>query len=127
MKRVNIKTRIYARRRKNHTGIYLQKGKRYNFWTDPKDRWLDMVIFTNADGFESFKIMEKEEKYRPMPKENWCTLIGAINSQYFKIGTALKNWRSPEDGELICFANDTRYWNNFGNILLSVEEIISSE
>jgi hypothetical protein len=64
-----------------------------------------------------------------MPLIKWFALLGCINkkrSTYFKIGTKLAAYQPPEDGELVCFANDALGFykhNNTGQMVLTITRI----
>ncbi len=116
--KVNIKVRS---RDCNHSGIELEAGGLYSFSVDTTDYWIDLVKKTNADGFPSPSVLKSKEHNLPFPKENWFKLLGAVETDTFVIGTKHSNYSPPFTGELICFVNDFRFWNNWGRITLNIK------
>ncbi|HEY5718464.1 MAG TPA: DUF2235 domain-containing protein, partial [Motiliproteus sp.] len=137
-----IETRVYAHLKHNHTGIYLEQGKRYNIQvrTPSKQRWRDGSIhpvdgkgWDRGDvtlGIKEFAIAGLEPFRRVTTdksgkKAKWFTLCGCIGTQdddAFVIGNSLKGYTPPRSGELCAFANDLDdyYGNNSGFLCIKV-------
>ena len=100
------------------TGIQLRKTATYKFEAEPRDQtWKDgdrLKAFT-ADG-RMLPWMALPQLFLRMPTVKWFALIGSIDekrSTFFKIGTLLEPYSPPQDGELVCFANDAWGFNDF--------------
>jgi hypothetical protein len=114
-----------------HTGILLKKAHTYKMEVIPNNQvWKDgrtLGEFT-ADGKRVLFLMLLYPFIR-MPLVKWFALLGCINGKrktYFKIGKLLENYQPPEDGELICFANDALGFykhNNSGEMVLTITRI----
>jgi hypothetical protein len=98
----------------------VRQGTSYDFIAS--GTWLDWGIEANATGYER-PWLTPFAGLRRVPKAPWFALIGVIDkdrSTAFIIGSELKNWIAPANGELCCFANDAfgMYWNNKGAVEL---------
>lgn len=113
------------------TGLLLKKDNLYRFEVlPPQQTWKDgkfLGEFT-ANG-RTIPHLFLAYPFVRMPFVKWFALIGCINKKratYFKIGIKLENYSPPEDGELICFANDALGFyrhNNSGEIKLTITRI----
>ena len=114
---------VKARRRWNNTGIKLSAGERYAIASEGK--WVDWFIPHGPEGDPSDRFyMRAFESLRRMPRENWFTLIGCLNSDIttaFRIGASC-TYFAIAPGDLTCFANDVEYfyWNNWGEVTITV-------
>jgi hypothetical protein len=110
----------------NDSSIILERNSRYEFASDPAQRWLDWGNPANANGYESNSLLLRlSERFRRVPSADWFTLIGTIGMSEkaaFIIGCALKDFQPVENGRLYCFANDLSfmYWNNSGTVTVTV-------
>jgi hypothetical protein len=120
-------TLILARNIWNDTGIRLVAGREYRF--SATGQWIDWYIPCDAEGFASPNpLFWPFEPLRRMPREQWFSLIGAIDRKpetQFRIGKQL-TVIAPATGMLTCFANDVgfAYWNNIGSLELTVTKTI---
>lgn len=117
------------------TGIHLRKNAEYKFEAEPPEQtWRDgesLDPFT-ADG-RMIILLALPQLFLRMPTVKWFALLGSIDekrSTFFKIGTLRESYHPPQDGELVCFANDAwgckDYWythNNSGQITIRVTRI----
>ncbi|WP_210396847.1 T6SS phospholipase effector Tle1-like catalytic domain-containing protein [Motiliproteus sediminis] len=140
-----IETRVYAHRKFNHTGIYLEAGKRYDIKVvnPTKQRWVDGSIhpvdgrgWDRDDvrlGLQEFAIAAMEP-FRRVTKDGagraakWFTLCGCIGTDdehAFVIANSLKGFKPERSGELCAFANDLDgyYGNNSGYLLIRVTAV----
>jgi hypothetical protein len=107
----------------NKTGIRLVAGQKH-FMT-ASGQWVDFFITHGPDGDPSNSwYLRLFESKRRLPRENWFVLAGALDSDpstAFRIGSRC-DYTAPTTGELTCFANDVPgfYWNNWGNVTLTV-------
>ena len=126
----SITTPILARKEWNNTQIRLVAGEEYHL--KASGQWTDWYIVCDADGWPSGLsnllfglnlLSEATKGFRRVPEERLFTLIGSIDQKapYFRIGVEASI--SPQStGTLYCFANDVSfmYWNNFGEIQLTI-------
>ena len=115
---------IYARKFWNRTSIHLEVGANYHFKATGK--WTDLIIETDADGFQR-RYLQPFEAFRRVPTQNWFALIGTVDRMMttaFLIGKEV-TLTPPKSGELVCFANDvsSMYWNNWGRLRLTVTRL----
>ncbi|MCC6370575.1 MAG: hypothetical protein IT236_06210 [Bacteroidia bacterium] len=121
---------INANEKYCHTGWLLKKGATYAFSANTNDTWNDGYFLApfNADG-RDVPHLAWAKRFLRMPSELWFALLGGINNDkntYFKIGTVLAEYSPPQDGELVCFANDVPGFyrtNNRGSIYLTIVRI----
>ena len=109
---------VCAREPWNDTGIDLDADGVYRF--NATGHWIDLVIWTDADGYDSLLIQHQFESKRRVANQKWFTLIGTIGKHddtAFVIGKE-KTWTSPAQGRLFAYANDVPgfYFNNFGHL-----------
>ena len=118
---------VRANVRWNHTGLFVKKGEEYQFFVLPDQWWLDAGIPSTADGYRCPLIewwMSLGKNLKHLPEAKWMALGGAIgedDTTAFLIGKSRSD-TIDRDGELICFANDARwfFWNNIGRIWVSI-------
>ena len=113
----SVKARCYFG---GHKPISVLEGERYLIKIDSNDKWVDMVVRCNAEGFNNW--FAKGDRLRVAEAICFC-LCGVIDKREggFKIGLT-PELEVPESGELSFFANDHPrfYWNNFGKIKLKI-------
>lgn len=98
--------------------------------TPPTQTWTDGKLLGDftADG-KKLPWLSVLYLFIRMPSVKWYALLGCINRKrktYFKIGILKEHYTPPEDGELICFANDALGFykhNNKGEMILTVTRI----
>jgi len=135
-------TRAYAHRKYNHTGLMLEKGRRYQIEVVNLDqyRWRDGSI-QNVDGegwdrsdvqlgFRKEAAIFAAEPFRRVTGDgvNWFSLCGCLNRDdrnAFLIGNQLEGYEATESGELCLFANDLAgyYGNNSGFLEVKVKRL----
>ena len=133
-------TRVYAHLKYNHTGIYLDKDKKYTIevieldkykWRDGSIKDLDGDGWTRNDirwGLREAPIKLAEPFRRVIGQDvNWFTLcgcIGADDNHAFAIGNKITNYSPAKSGELCAFANDLNgyYGNNSGFLKVRIKE-----
>jgi len=120
----------------NQTGVLVDKGEKYSFKIDVKQKWYDASIECTPKGWtrknKSLSLLQKPiiwfmEDNRRHPKAKWFEIIGTINRNdidNFKILDHIsKTEYSPTaKGELYLYANDleSKYGNNRGTIMLTI-------
>lgn len=116
---------IRAREPWNDTQVDLVSGGVYRF--SAPGHWIDLVIWTDADGYDSVLVQHTMESRRRMANNKWFALVGTIgmnDETAFVIGKE-NTWSSPESGRLFAYANDVPgyYFNNFGHLTMTVERL----
>ena len=119
---------VQARICANPTFLRVTKGTQYQFFVPPGQRWTDLFIGTDANGYANSPISCIQDLFRglkPLPEKNWFALAGAIDrprNAPFLIGNDRNPIVMKADGQLILFANDAAgfYWNNFGSLLVAI-------
>lgn len=114
-----------------HTGIEVEAGELYTFACDPDDTWIDMVVRTNADGFDPkdrFPLLTFPDPV--LPGVNYFCLCARIEQdgtepELFAIGVKKESYTAPFAGQITFFANDAprAYWNNLGKIAVQVTRL----
>lgn len=125
----SLKRSIQARRCWTDTGVPLTAGHHYTFRVE--GQWKDwMLPATDAAGFESPNFyMRLFEGRRPAPDRPWMALIGTLDRRkdlVFHIGTGTRDgetYSPPADGALTCCANDVIFFNNRGQVELTVTRV----
>jgi len=141
-------TRAYAHRKYNHTGLMLEKGRRYlieavnlakHKWRDGSIQPVDGDGWNRGDvqlGFrteaailvaEPFRRVTDRHQHSRQPAQ-WFSLCGCINrddSNAFLINNQLEGYVATETGELCLFANDLNgyYGNNSGFLEVRVRKL----
>lgn len=115
-----IEVNVFARPKWNATGVVLVAGEEYRL-TVQYGVWRDWFVTTTANGFRKW-YLRPFEFMRRAKKDNWLTLMGAIDRRpetVFRIGASWHG-RAQIGGELTCFANDApfAYANNSGSVIL---------
>ncbi len=136
-----IDTRIYAHLKYNHTGIYLEKDKKYTIKVIEEDKykWRDGKIKpVNGEGWTRDDItwglreipIKVAEPFRRVTGDNvnWFSLCGCIgdnDDNAFPVGNLLENYSPPKTGEFCAFANDLNgyYGNNSGFLKVRLSEV----
>lgn len=121
--RLKIKAREY------YSGAYVEvsTGEEYSFKVDKDQKWTDLIISSDADGFEH-KFVSPAKRRVPSAKVfTLCGTIGKTSTGHFPVGTRLENYRVPENGNLHFFANDHHwkffYLNNHGSLMLNIKRL----
>jgi len=130
-----LETKVFAYKKFNHTGIFLEKGKSYTVEVIGNSRWNDGgVKALDGEGWDrgSVKLGFKEfaiagmEPFRrvTLAGADWFTLCGSIGDDddtAFVIGNKT-TFTAIKSGELCAFANDLDgyYGNNSGKLNISV-------
>ncbi|MBL4775381.1 MAG: DUF2235 domain-containing protein [Mariprofundus sp.] len=131
----SIETKVFAYKKFNHTGIFLEKDKSYAIEVIGKSRWndggvklLDGKGWNRGSvelGFKEFAIAGMEPFRRvTIDGADWFTLCGSIGDDddtAFVIGNKT-TFIASKSGELCVFANDLDgyYGNNSGKLNISV-------
>jgi len=136
-----IETRIYAHLKYNHTGIYLEAGKKYSIkvidpqnqnWRDGSIKPVDGRGWDRGDiqfGLEEVFIASLEPFRRVTGNgARWFTLCGCIgddDKDAFVIGNSLENYTPDKSGEFCAFANDLNgyYGNNSGYLKVEIKAL----
>ncbi|MCC7058459.1 MAG: hypothetical protein IT272_13685 [Chitinophagales bacterium] len=106
----------------NDTGLEINSGEEYKFVAE--GTWKDLLMKCDADGYTSL-YMSLYNRWKRSKDNNWFALIGSINqTSDFLIGKSNQK-KINENGKLFCYANDVKgfYWNNFGEISLTITRI----
>lgn len=103
--------------------LVIEPGQTYHFAVSPADWWVDMVVVTNAKGYNNHLIDWRKLRIR-VPGAKCFALCAAMNENdatAFVVGTETRT-TFPENGILSFFANDVKgyYGNNWGKITLEV-------
>lgn len=124
---------LIVKANEHHTTLHLDvvAGEKYTFACDPEDMWVDVVVVTNADGFDPGHRFPKLLFPDPVvPNTNYMCLCGRIDppngeAKQFAIGVHKENFAMPASGQLSFFANDApkAYWNNLGKIAVRVTRV----
>jgi hypothetical protein len=118
---------VRANVRWSHTGLFVKSKEEYKFCVLPGQWWLDAGIPSTAAGYRYPLIewyMSLAKNLKHLPEAKWMALGGAIgenDSTAFLIGESRAH-TMDRDGELICFANDARWFcrNNVGHMWVFV-------
>jgi hypothetical protein len=99
------------------TGILLRATQTYRIEVMGKQTWKDGDFLGDIppDGIFHWYLLGMHPSIR-MPSAKWFALLGSIGKKrpYFKIGTLKENFAPEEDGQLMCFANDSLWlWGHF--------------
>ena len=131
---VKHKTRVYAKRRFNWSGVSLEKGKQYRISVADNQIWEDGGIDCSADGWDSAQlrkireiIVRNLESRRRCPDANWFELVGSYGDEddhNFRVGSNV-TLIAERNADLYLFANDlkTMYFNNKGRLEVMIESI----
>lgn len=127
---------LAARRPWAHTGLRVEKGRRYRVEVDfPKDAchpqfvkdWTipvrDLTGWPEpAASSVTAKALSPLLRLRSAP---WFALVATVDRRYPQrlapdLGPAAASYRPPATGELVCYFNDVcfAYWNNHGVVRL---------
>lgn len=104
---------IHADQPYSNISLAVLVGEVYSFAVAEDDKWTDLFITKNANGFNNIFI--PEEKLR-LPKAKCFELCGTINrdeENHFRIGTS-RQVDVSKSGEMYFFANDSRKLNKKG-------------
>jgi len=113
--------KVYANKY-NNTGIKLKAGQTLTIECDLSDKWKDLWVECNYDGWNSHVAMFPfVKKCKDLPNENLMKMCAQIGTKLYAIGKEA-TITVEEDGELILFANDIKYlrWNNSGSIDVTI-------
>ena len=130
---------VYANQKFNSSGLLVNKGEKYSFKINMKQRWFDANISAGPDGWDrkgqdlsllKDVVIRFSENDRRCPEARWFEVVGCINKSddvVFRLlnRTKSKPYSVPLKGELFAFANDVgdRYGNNLGTIKVGVTRI----
>ena len=130
---------VYANQKFNSSGLLVNKGEKYSFKINMKQRWFDANISAGPDGWDrkgqdlsllKDVVIRFSENDRRCPEARWFEVVGCINKSDDVVFRLLKRTKSkpysvPLKGELFAFANDVgdRYGNNLGSIKVGVTRI----
>lgn len=106
----------------NKTGIDVTAGQKLTIECDLSDKWKDLWIECNYDGWNSHVAMFPfVKKCKDLPDENLMKMCAQIGTKLYAIGKEA-TITVEEDGELVLFANDIKYlrWNNSGSIDVTI-------
>lgn len=106
----------------NNTGIKVEVGQSITIESDFSDRWKDLYIECDAEGWTSALADLPFIKHcKDMPDEKLMKLCAKIGNKCYAIGKS-RTFLAEEAGELVLFANDVKYlrWNNSGSIDVTV-------
>jgi len=117
---------IRAREYYSTVSIQVKKGSTYIIEVLPNQKWKDLTISSDADGFINKHLKENKKRVKGVKCFALCGTIGKHEENHFLIGS-YKRWTCERDGELFFFANDHRHWffylNNWGKIKIKITEI----
>ncbi|MBF0121155.1 MAG: hypothetical protein HQK79_20170 [Desulfobacterales bacterium] len=108
----------------NHTGIIVERGKKY--LAEISGKWTDLIYSCGPEGYSSpnfyMKWMEHLKRHTQAP---WFALIATIDCKQLDFHLMPEIFTAKASGEIVCYANDVpfMYWNNFGSLTLNVSEI----
>lgn len=106
----------------NLSGVEVCKGQKLIIESDVSDRWKDLYVDCDSNGWNShLAMLPGIKKCKDLPEENLMKMCAKIGDKVYAIGKAA-TITAEEDGELILFANDVKYlrWNNSGSIDVTV-------
>lgn len=108
----------------NSPGIFLKAGQSVSVIADPHDRWKDLNIECDADGWWSYNPLYNLnfiKKSMDFPYENFMKLCARVGNEKFVIGK-FSNFTPKTSGYLELFANDVSWlrWNNTGSITVTI-------
>lgn len=119
-----IKIPVIAREYYSTNFLEVKLDELYEFSCDPVQKWKDLFISCNADGFSNWLLLDK---YKRLSGEKCFKLCGTFERNehdHFAIGTKRK-WKASKSGLVYFFANDHYkercYGNNRGEITLVVK------
>ncbi len=126
-----VEVTVVAKRKRNETGLLLEKGGIYKARFIESIGWRDHDHIAKARGveFEGWirywvKVMEW---LRPYPQGDWFQLIGRIDygRDVFPIldqqcPGKFFTFQAPEEGELVLLVNDVIYGNNGGFLVVEI-------
>lgn len=110
---------VKARNQLTHSGIIVDPSHTYTVSVDPKDKWKDLNIEANADGFPGGPLISAFRAWKRLPTANWFALLGQVEGSP---PLPISQFRPLKRGELTLFPNDVcwMYWNNSGDITATV-------
>lgn len=117
--------KVSAREPWNDTKVEVVSGAVYRFAAT--GHWLDLFVWTDADGYDSMPIQRPYEPRRRVASQKWFSLVGTIgrhDDSAFVIGKGI-TWTASATGRLFAYANDVPefYFNNFWHLTMSVERL----
>lgn len=122
---------VVARRKRNETGLLLQKGGTYKARVIECTGWRDGCYIATPrrvefEGLTPYWV-KGMEWLRPYPQGEWFQLIGRIDHGrvVFPILDQENPWefstfQAPEEGELVLLVNDVIYRNNGGFLVVEI-------
>lgn len=126
---------VVAKRKRNETGLLLQKGGTYKSRVIEYTGWRDGSYIATPRGveFEGWLRywVKGMEWLRPYPQGKWFQLIGRIDhgrdvfplldQTYDQTSTRqFSTFQAPEEGELVLLVNDVIYGNNSGFLVVEI-------
>lgn len=104
--------------------LTVEEGEVYSFFTNPDDKWKDLIIKRNAEGFNNPLVADNKKRISDAKVMELCGTIDENEENHFRIGVTRENVSIPKTGKLYFFANDHRadfaYRNNRGEMLVEV-------
>lgn len=114
----------------NSSDILVRKGQRYDFRARNEWYWYDDDVASSADGQINVPRLLRliPNALKRCNDARWYALVGSVGKKthnQFIVGSGANNLEMPAGGELLFFANDTRfsYSNNHGQLRLDIERI----
>lgn len=127
---------LYAERRHNFSGIFIEEGETYRFKISKPHNWCDASVPAKTNGWPDqkiffLKVMSWTRVFSRYPSGRLYTVVGGIQNSSrksrFDMGSMKdgETYLADQSGELYAFANDIyfKYDNNFGHVKISVEKI----
>jgi hypothetical protein len=105
--------------------MWLEAGATYSLTAS--GTWYDAGHPSGPEGYSNASFVQNLAAWaRRAPRQDWFALPGAAEPEQepFFIGLQAK-YTARQIGELVCFCNDVPgfYWNNAGEILLTVKRL----
>ncbi len=125
-KKITLKARCYY----GNPDIVLsvQEGEVYTFIADENQKWTDLIVTRNAEGFKNPFVPKHKRRVSEAKVFELCGTIDENEQNHFRIGLKRENFSIPKTGKLHFFANDHKneFWyiiNNWGKMKVEVTRI----